>query len=44
MKNQTRLVPGLASVLVLTITLLSSFASAQSTLPSGSFGFLRNTY
>jgi hypothetical protein len=42
MKIQTRSISRLASVLVLTLTLLSSFASAQSLLPSGSFGFLIN--
>jgi hypothetical protein len=44
MKNQTRLVPGLASVLVLTLTLLCGLAAGQSNSWSGSFGFLRNTY
>ena len=41
MKNQTRSISRLpASALVLTLTLLSSFAAAQSMPPSGSFGFL----
>jgi len=51
MKNHTRIFPRLASVLVLTLTLIFSFAyltpetrlravSAQSMSPSGSFGFL----
>jgi hypothetical protein len=44
MKNQTRLVPGLVSVLVLTLTLLCSLAAGQSNSLNGSFGFLLNTY
>jgi hypothetical protein len=44
MKNHTRSFPRLASVLVLTITLQWSFAAAQSTSPSGSYGFVINAF
>jgi hypothetical protein len=44
MKDHTRSISRLVSVLVLTLTLLCSFAHAQSTPPSGSFGFLLNAY
>jgi hypothetical protein len=55
MKDHARSLPRLVSVLVLTLTLMCSFAyfapgnslravSAQSTPPSGSFGFLINTW
>jgi hypothetical protein len=33
-----------ASVLVLTVTLACSFAAAQSTAPSGSYGFVVNAF
>jgi hypothetical protein len=41
MKDDTRILPRLASVLVLTLTLLTA-VSAQSMSPSGAFGFLIN--
>jgi hypothetical protein len=44
MEDQMRSFPRLVFVLVLTLTLLSSFASAQSNSLSGSFGYLLNFY
>jgi hypothetical protein len=44
MKDYTRSFPRLVSALVLTLTLLCSFAAAQSNSLSGSFGFLLSSY